>query len=67
MLQFEDVSDVPLFMQKVVEQFQNAFKGKRPIIPELILHCTFHYLASGPFHDVHVRNRILLQSCLTWY
>jgi hypothetical protein len=41
------------WLQVNARQSSNASKGKRPIIAELILHCTLHYLAGGSFDDIH--------------
>ena len=36
------------------KQSSNASKGRRPIVAEIILHCTLRYLAGGSVHDIRV-------------
>jgi len=36
------------------KQSSNASKGRRPIVAEIILHCTLHYLAGGSVHDIRI-------------
>jgi hypothetical protein len=37
-----------------LKQSSKASKGLRPIIPDIILHCTLCYPAGGSVHDIHV-------------
>ncbi len=37
-----------------LKQSHNASKGKQPIVPEIIMHCTLCYLAGGSIHDIRV-------------
>jgi hypothetical protein len=42
------------WLQVNLEQSRNASKGNQPIVPEIIMHCTLHYLAGGSIHDIRV-------------
>jgi hypothetical protein len=34
------------------KQSSNASKFRQPIVAEIILHCTLHFLADGSVHDI---------------
>jgi hypothetical protein len=40
------------WLQTNAKQSSNASKGKQPIVPEIIMHCTLCYIAGGSYHDI---------------
>jgi hypothetical protein len=42
------------WLQVNEKQSNNASLGNRPIVAEIMLHCTLHYLGGGSYHDIRV-------------
>jgi hypothetical protein len=59
------LENIPTSFNKLIDLLQpwfqvnfkhshNASKGKQPIVVELTMHCTLHYLAGESIHDISV-------------